>query len=166
MRWMFEYDPINEILFGQWRDNKVVSFVSTLPLVREETVTHCCGSESKTFKCPSALGAYNRFMGNTCLVYYYKKIGGGFTSWHHFKKRYKKGFLAILDSMLVNRWVAWNMSCKIPEIIWKKRNNRMWRVCVANLLLQWKDLHDISYDSPHCSEILIRHKQQNLGKEW
>ncbi len=58
-----KYDPINEILFGQLRDNKVVSFVSTLPLIGEESVPCWCGRESKTFKCPSALCAYNCFMG-------------------------------------------------------------------------------------------------------
>ncbi len=75
-----KYDPVNEVLFGQWRDNKVVSFVSTLPLLAEETVPRRCGREVKTFKCPSALCAYNRFMGYVDLVDYNKKIGGGFTS--------------------------------------------------------------------------------------
>ncbi len=31
-----KYDPVNEILFGQWRNNKIVSFVSTLPLMGKD----------------------------------------------------------------------------------------------------------------------------------
>ena len=44
--------------------------------------------------------------------------------------------------MLGNRWVAWNRSCEIPGIIPKILKNRMWRVCVADLMLQWNDPHD------------------------
>ncbi len=81
-----KYDQVNEILFGQWRDNKVVLFVSMLPLVGEESVMYQCARELKTFKCPSALCKYNRFMGYIDLVDYDKKIGIGFTSRPHFKK--------------------------------------------------------------------------------
>ncbi len=49
-----------------------------------------------------------------------------------FQKMVQKSFLGILDFMLVNGWVAWNMSCEIPGIIKKKLNNRLWRVCVAD----------------------------------
>ncbi len=42
----------------------------------------------------------------------------------------------------------------------------MMRVCVTNLMLQWKDPQDISYNSFHCGVIIIEHKQQNLWKEW
>ncbi len=153
-------------VFCQWGDIKVVSIVSTLLLLGEETVSFWCGREVKTFKCPSALCAYNRFMGYVDLVDYDKKIGGGFTSRPHFKKWYKKGFLGILDFMMVNRRVAWNMSCEIPGIIRKKLNNRMWRVCVADLMLQWNDPHDASNDSTNIFEIVAEHKQQNLGNEW
>ncbi len=31
------YDPINGVLFGQWKDNKVVFFISSLPLVGNST---------------------------------------------------------------------------------------------------------------------------------
>ncbi len=63
-----KYNPVNEILFGQWRDNKVVSFVSTLPLVGEETANCKQKREIKTFKYRSALCAYNCFMGYLDLV--------------------------------------------------------------------------------------------------
>ncbi len=88
--------------------------MSTLPLVREETVIYQCGSEIKTFKCQSALCAYNCFMSYLDLIDYNKKIGERFTARPHLKKWYKQGYLGVLNFMLVNRQVAWNMSYKIP----------------------------------------------------
>ncbi len=69
-----------------WRDNKVVSFASTLPQVGEEAVNRQCGRETTTFKCPSALCAYNCFMGCVDLIDHNKEIGGGFNARPHFKK--------------------------------------------------------------------------------
>ncbi len=65
---------------------------------------------------------------------------------------------------LVNGLVAWNMSRGIPGIIRTKDNNQMWRVCMADLMLQWKDLYDISNNSPEGVELLVGHEQQPLGK--
>lgn len=42
----------------------------------------------------------------------------------------------------------------------------MLRVCVADLMLQWRNPHDISYNHPQGSEVLANHKQQNLGIGW
>ncbi len=50
------YDPINGILFGQWKDNKVVSYISSLPLIGNGTTMQQCGSEVP-FNCPKALQA-------------------------------------------------------------------------------------------------------------
>ncbi len=112
---MTKYDPANKILFGQWRDNKVVSFVSTLPLVGGESVTHWCGREVKTFKCPSPLCAYNQFMGYVDLVDYDKQIGGGFTSQPHFKIFGDIGFHAgeLAGSMEYVMQKSWNYSKKL-----------------------------------------------------
>ncbi len=71
---MTKYDPVNEILFGKLRDNNVVSSVSTLKLVEEESVNHQCGREIKTFKYVSALCAYNFFMGYVDLVDHDKEL--------------------------------------------------------------------------------------------
>ena len=38
--------------------------------------------------------------------------GGGFARKAHFKKWYKKAFLAAADCMLLNSLIAWNLSCK------------------------------------------------------
>ncbi len=95
-----KYDQVNETLFGQWRDLKVVSFVSPLPLVGEETANCQCGMEIKTFKCPSAFCVYNCFMGCVDFVDYNKKIGGGLTARPHFKKWYKK----VIWEYLISCW--------------------------------------------------------------
>ncbi len=49
------YNPINRLLFGQWKDNKVVLFISTLQLVGNRTIMQQSGSEKIT--CPKALQA-------------------------------------------------------------------------------------------------------------
>jgi len=36
--------------------------------------------------------------------------GGGFSQKAHFKKWYKKVYLAVMDCMLLNSWIAWNLS--------------------------------------------------------
>jgi len=40
----------------------------------------------------------------------HRVTGGGFAQKAHYKKWYKKAFMAILDCMLLNTYVAWNMS--------------------------------------------------------
>ncbi len=69
-----KHDPVKDILFGQWRYNKVMSFLSTLPLVGEEMANRQHGREAKTSKCPSTLCEYNCFMGYVGLVYYNEKL--------------------------------------------------------------------------------------------
>lgn len=69
-----KYNPVNKILFGQWGDNKIVSFISILPQMGKETVNHKCGRDVKTFECPSPLCAYKCFMGYVDLVDHDKKL--------------------------------------------------------------------------------------------
>ncbi len=53
------YNPINGILFDQWKVNNLVSFISSLPVVGNGTTTQQCGSKKVPFSCPKALQAYN-----------------------------------------------------------------------------------------------------------
>ncbi len=59
----------------------------------------------------------------------------------HLKKWYKKGYLGVLNCMLGNVQVAWNLSCKIPGIIITKLNNQMWRVCVEYICMKYLMIH-------------------------
>ncbi len=104
-------------------------------------------------------------MGYVDLDDYDKKIGGGFTARPHFKKWYKKGFLGVLDFMMVNGRVAWNMSCDIQGIITTKLNKRMWRVGVADLMLQWRDPQEPVQNNSKSVGFQVRHEQQHLAKE-
>ncbi len=52
-------NPINGILFGQWKDKKVVSFISSLLLVGNGTTMQQGGIEKVPFNCPKALQTYN-----------------------------------------------------------------------------------------------------------
>lgn len=112
-----------------------MSFVSTMPLLGEELISCHCSQEVKNFKCSSALNAYNQFMDYVDLFDDDVRIGRGFTSQSQFKKWYEKGFLSILDFLMVSGQVTW-MSCEIPSIICQKMNNLMWRGCVADLMQQ------------------------------
>ncbi len=73
------YEPINGVLFGQWKDNKVVLFISTIPLVGMGTTTRQCGKENISFPWPNTLKEYNKYMGHIDLIDYDKKFGGLFT---------------------------------------------------------------------------------------
>ncbi len=66
------------------------------------TTVQQCGSEMVLFTCPKAQHAYNEYIGYVDLVDFDMKIGGSFTHESCFKKWYKKGFLGILDFILVN----------------------------------------------------------------
>jgi len=67
---------------------------------------------------------------------------------------------------MVNGRVAWNMSCDIQGIIRTKLNNRMWRVGVADLMLQWRDPQEPVQNNSKSIGFQVRHEQQHLAKEW
>ncbi len=70
-------------------------------------------------------------MGFIDLVDFEKKIGGLFKEKSCFKKWYKKGYLGIMDFMLVNGHVAWNKSVKLKGVFRTTLDNATWRMYVA-----------------------------------
>ncbi len=56
-----DFGSINGILFGKWKYNKVVSFISMLSLVENGTTVHQCGSKKVQLSCPKVLQAFNQF---------------------------------------------------------------------------------------------------------
>jgi hypothetical protein len=62
------------------------------------------------FTVPRPLKVYHRFMFAVDKGDQSRMHLGGFARKAHFQKWYKKSFFAILDCMLLNGWVAWNMS--------------------------------------------------------
>jgi len=84
------YNPINGLLFGQWKDNEVVSFISTLLLVGNGTTMWQSGSKKIYLTCPKALEAYNKYMKYMDLVDFDKN----------------------LDNLLLKNVVSWNATRK------------------------------------------------------
>ncbi len=70
------YNKINQIWFGQWKENEVVSFIATLILVGDVVATCWCGEDEVKFTCSKALKAYSKFMGYEDLVDLDLKISG------------------------------------------------------------------------------------------
>lgn len=142
-----KYDPINKVLFGQWNDNKVVSFISTLGVSGLVTVQRRVGRDKVDFQIEEALKRYthDNFMGGVDNVDKDKKIGGSFTKKALFKKWYLMGLMGIFDFMLVNGRIAWNMSCT-DESCANRRfelSNSDYRCIVAHELLQYRDVRNI-----------------------
>ncbi len=51
----------------------------------------------------------------------------------------QKSYLGIIDFMLINGHVAWNMSAKLKGVFRTMIDNSIWRMFVAELMLNWKD---------------------------
>ena len=79
---LVKFDPINKVMFGQWNDNKVVSFISTLGVFGMSTIQRRVWSQKIDFQIPEALKKYSsdNFMGGVDNMDKDKKIGGSFTS--------------------------------------------------------------------------------------
>jgi len=69
-------DLVNCILYGQWNDNKVVSFISNLGVSGKVTVSRSIGSKKIDFEIEEALKRYacNNFMGGMDNVDKDKKL--------------------------------------------------------------------------------------------
>jgi hypothetical protein len=64
---------------------------------------------------------------------------GGFARKAHFKKWYKKSFFAILDCMLLNALVAWNLSANIPHLQRSKLERYEFYEWIAHDFLHFKE---------------------------
>ncbi len=65
-----------------------------------------------------------------------QKMGDSFAAKEHFKNFYKQRFLGILDFMLVNSRMVWNMTLELDGLIRQKYKNKLERMCC---LLNWVD---------------------------
>jgi len=102
---------MNKILFGQWNDSKVVSYISTLGVSGKVSVKRRIGAIKVDFQIEEALKRHtcDNFMGGVDNIDK-EKNGGSFPRKTQFKKWYQMGLLGILDFMTVNGKMAWNMS--------------------------------------------------------
>jgi len=108
-------DEANKVQVCQWVDSKVVSVVSTKLDSSITTVRRRVGNHHLTITCPTAVTVYQKYMLGVDKGDQMRAHGGGFSRKAHFKKWYKKVFLAILDCMLLNALVVWNESALDPR---------------------------------------------------
>ena len=73
---LVKYVPVNRILFGQWTDNKVVSFISSLGISGTVTITRRFGANKIDLSIEEALKRYtnDNFMGGVDNVDKDKKM--------------------------------------------------------------------------------------------
>jgi hypothetical protein len=144
---LVKYDPVNRILFGQWNDNKVVSFISTLGISGSVNVTRRVGAQTVNLPIEVSLKRYtaDNFMGGVDNVDKDKKIGGAFTKKSMFKKWYRMGVLGVFDFMIVNGRVAWNMSSEDNNSGSRRfaLSNWKFRLILSEQMIAFRDEHSV-----------------------
>ena len=137
---LVKYDTVNRILFGQWNENKVVSFISTLGI----------SGSAQTVNLPIevSLKRYtdDNFMGGVDNVDKDKKIGGAFTKKSMFKKWYRMGVLGVFDFMIVNGCVAWNMASQNNNAGLRRFALLNWkfRLILSEQMIAFHDKHSVN----------------------
>ncbi len=168
---LVKVDPINRVLFGQWNDNKVVSFISTLGVFGISSVQRRVGANKVDFQIPEALKRYSsdNFMGGVDNMDKDKKIGGSFTSRALFRKWYHMGLMGIFDFMIVNGRQAWNMSTSTKTERFKL-DNAKFRWGLAEELLRFRDESAVDFVSEQqlsnrTSMIIAGHQPQSIPRK-
>ena len=124
----------NKILYVQWLDSKVVGVVTTLYPSSIGSVKRQVGAEAKDIPCPDAINVYQKTMFGVDKGDQIRVHGGGFSNKAHFKKWYKKTYLAILDCMMMNAYIAWNMAAKEDNNKVSLRRHEFMSVLAAQLM--------------------------------
>ena len=114
------YDERNQLLEIQWKDSKVLGFVSTIQISGTTTVMRRSGPNILHVTCPPAIAKYNKYMGGVDRGDAYRKKSGGFAQKSHFKKWHKKAALTVNDFMLLNAWAAWCLIRKLNDSFFGK----------------------------------------------
>jgi hypothetical protein len=133
------YDYQNEILIGQWHDNKIVNFCSSANDIGLGTVKRCSGSTRDEYPCPIGLIMYQKNMFGVDKGDQMRDHGAGFSNHVHFKKWYKRVFLAILDCGLLNAYNAWNAAASSSRLGRRKLQRHEFYAIIAQSLLDFVD---------------------------
>ena len=146
---LVKYDPVNCILFGQWNDNKVVSFISTLGMSGSVTVSRRVGANTVELPIEISLKRFttDNFMGGVDNVDKDKKVGGGFTKKALFKKWYRMGVLGVFDFMSVNGRVAWNMAAQDDDARMRcyPLTNWKFRLILSEQMIAFRDETSVNF---------------------
>ena len=133
-KYIMMYDSTHRVLATQWVDSKVVYSITTRPNTKVSTVRRQRGSTQLEIDCPDNIQEYQRSMYGVDKHDQLRAVGGGFAKKAHFKKWYKKTLLGVFDMMLVNSYIAWNMSLQT-----RKLTRHEFFHCVAQQLIEYKD---------------------------
>ena len=131
-------DKTNHFISVQWMDSKAVSLVTTTNITSIGTVKRQVGANSVEVPCPDAVIQYQRTMFGVDKGDQFRMHGGGFSNKAHFKKWYKKTYLAMLDCMLMNATLAWNMAVKEDSGKFKLARHEFMHV-IAQRMMEYKD---------------------------
>lgn len=110
------FDPINRVLFGQWNENKVVSYNFSLGKFQMSFIKWCKGANFVEFLIDSTLKQYasNNFMGGVDDMDKDNKIEGSFRACAMFRKWFRKGLMVVLILFL---WVANRLGTSLPQLL-------------------------------------------------
>ena len=70
----------------KWKDNKVMSLISTLSILGVMTVEQRIGAKKKLIQCEKNMCWYVDKMNVLDVIYYHQKIGGGLAKIGHCKR--------------------------------------------------------------------------------
>ena len=114
----------NDVIIAQWRDSKVVNVCSSVLDLGIGECSRQIGSTKKTFSCPNVVRKYQQTMFGVDKGDQIRLHGGGFARKAHYKKWYKKSFFAVLDCMLLNSLIAWNLAVEREPGLYRQKFNR------------------------------------------
>jgi len=133
-------DEANGIICVQWVDSKVVQVVSTKMNAMIGEVHRQQGSRREAIPCPEVTMHCQQHMCGVDKGDQIRAHGGGFSAKAHYKKWYKKGFFAILDMMLMNALISWNLAATdYPDLqlAVMSRHDMYWYI--AQRMLNYKE---------------------------
>ena len=149
----------------QWHDNKIVNLVSSLGVHGTVEIERRISSEKKSFTTEACVRRYQENMGGVDRGDQMRERGAGFCRKAHFKKWYKKSFFAILDFMLLNSHIAWEMASKVRKARIHSQQRCDFYACVAEELMNFRFLDEMTVEvsrSPtavHEPELIQGHKK-------
>jgi len=117
----------------QWKVSREVNHLSSYLQLGVANVRRRTGQETISVPCPKTIIHYQENMGGVDQADQMRAHFGGFAAMGHFKKWYKKTLLAVLDMMLHNARLMWNMSV---DSDYGRANG--WKHAVAHELLHYK----------------------------
>jgi len=124
---------------GQWRDSKVINFVTSSKDLAVGCTKRQIGAKKLKFACPNVVLLCDQTMFGVDKGDQMRMHGGGFARKAHFEKWCKKAFFAVMDCMLSNALVAWNLLCAEHRSGRRPSKRHEFHTWVAECMLTCKD---------------------------